>query len=150
MPQSLIKNYIHIYFSTKNRKPWVETIIRDELYAYIEGVCTKFHSAALVIGGTTDHVHLLCEVSEKIPLSKLIEEIKSHSTLWVKGKGSEYQSFFWQNGHTAFSINPTEIAVVSDYIRYQTTLHKKKTFQQESRAFLKKYNVEYDERYVWD
>ncbi len=81
---------------------------------------------------------------------KLIEELKSHSSKWVKNKGVGYENFYWQDGYGAFSVNPSEIATVITYITNQHEHHRKKTFQDEYRAFLKKYNVEYDERYVWD
>ncbi len=81
---------------------------------------------------------------------KLMEELKSHSSKWIKNKGAGYENFYWQNGYGAFSVNPSEIATVITYITNQHEHHHKKTFQDEYRAFLKKYNVEYDERYVWD
>ncbi len=81
---------------------------------------------------------------------KLIETIKSHSSGWVKGKGRQYKSFYWQKGYGAFSVNPTQIDVVRNYIINQNEHHKNKSFKDEYSAFLKKYNVAYDARYVWD
>jgi len=150
MPQSLTNNYIHIIFSTKDRHPFIDKFIADELYAYLAGICKKQESYPVEIGGTIDHVHILCLLSRKIPLMKLIEELKSHSSQWIKNKGNKYQNFYWQNGYGGFSINPTEIEIVREYILKQEEHHKKRTFQEEYRAFLKKYDVEYDERYVWD
>ena len=89
-------------------------------------------------------------LSKKIALIKLLEEVKSYSSKWIKTKGEEYNNFYWQDGYGAFSVNPTEIEVVIKYINNQKEHHNHKTFQEEYRAFLKKYNVEYDERYVWD
>jgi REP element-mobilizing transposase RayT len=89
-------------------------------------------------------------LSKKIALMKLLEEIKSHSSKWMKTKGAMLKSFYWQNGYGAFSVNPSEIDTVIRYIENQKNHHKKKTFQDEFRAFLRKYKVEYDERYVWD
>ena len=150
MPQSLTKNYIHIIFSTKERHPFIDKFIADELYGYLAGICKKQESYPVEIGGTIDHVHILCLLSRKIPLMKLIEELKSHSSQWIKNKGTKYQNFYWQNGYGCFSINPTEVEIVREYILNQEEHHKKRTFQEEYRAFLKKYDVEYDERYVWD
>jgi len=79
-----------------------------------------------------------------------LEETKSHSSKWIKTKGKRYADFYWQNGYGAFSVNPTEIEVVKNYIVNQEKHHAKKTFQEEYRMFLKKYDVKYDERYVWD
>ncbi len=81
---------------------------------------------------------------------KLMEEVKSHSSKWIKTKGDVYSNFYWQDGYGAFSVNPSEVGVVINYIAIQKEHHIKKTFQEEYRAFLKKYCVEYDERYVWE
>ena len=81
---------------------------------------------------------------------KLLEEIKKESSKWIKTKGLKYSNFYWQDGYGIFSVNPAEIDVVVSYISYQEEHHKKQTFQDEFRAFLKKYKVDYDERYVWD
>lgn len=89
-------------------------------------------------------------LSKKIALVKLREELKSHSSKWIKTKGEQYGNFYWQDGYGAFSVNPSEVETVISYITNQHNHHKQKTFQDEYRFFLKKYQVEYDERYVWD
>jgi putative transposase len=150
MPQSLVKNYIHITFSTKERYPFIDKNIAKELYPYLGGICKNLESFPVEIGGIADHVHILCLLSRKIALMKLVEELKSHSSGWIKTKGNKYQKFYWQNGYGGFSVNPTKIEVVRKYILNQEVHHKKRTFQDEYRAFLTKYNMEYDERYVWD
>lgn len=81
---------------------------------------------------------------------KLLEEVKKRSSKWVKTKGAKYASFYWQDGYGIFSVNPYEVDKVIDYVNNQEERHKKLSFQNEFRAFLKKYEVEYDERYVWD
>ena len=81
---------------------------------------------------------------------KLLEEVKSHSSKWMKTKGPQFSKFYWQNGYGAFSVNSREIDIVKNYIFTQEKHHKKKTFQQEYLSFLQEYNIEYDERYVWD
>ncbi len=150
MGQSLVKNYLHIVFSTKHRQNLITEPIENELHAYLGGICNNLECHSIKIGGTTDHVHILCMLSKKIALMKLLEEVKSYSSKWIKTKGEEYNIFYWQDGYGAFSVNPTEIEVVIKYINNQKEHHNHKTFQEEYRAFLKKYNVEYDERYVWD
>ena len=79
-----------------------------------------------------------------------MEELKSHSSKWIKTKGEQYENFYWQDGYGAFSVNPSEADTVINYIANQHNHHKQKTFQDEYRAFLNKYEVAYDERYVWD
>ena len=150
MGQSLVKNYIHLVFSTKYREPLIDEAIESELYAYLGGICNQLECQPIKIGGFTDHIHILCMLSKKTALMKLVEELKSHSSKWIKTKGETYRNFYWQGGYGAFSVNPAEMDVVVRYIENQKEHHRKKIFQEEYRAFLKKYTIEYDERYVWD
>jgi len=150
MPQSLVKNYIHIIFSTKNRYPFIDKNIRDELFNYLGGICKNIECNPLIIGGHEDHVHILCLLSRKIALMKLIEELKTHSSKWIKTKGIHYQKFYWQNGYGGFSIHPKETDMIKDYILLQEEHHKKRSFQDEYLAFLKEYDIKYDEKYIWD
>lgn len=150
MGQSLVKNYLHITFSTKHRAPLIHPPIEDELHSYLGGICNALECQVLIVGGYTDHVHILCMLSKKITLIKLMEELKSHSSKWIKTKSEAYKNFYWQDGYGAFSVNPAEVDRVIQYIANQHEHHRKKTFQEEYRAFLKKYKVHYDERYVWE
>ena len=150
MPQSLVHNYIHITFSTKNRFFFIDKNIDNELFNYLGGICKNLECNPIIVGGHKNHVHILCLLSRKIALMKLIEELKSHSSKWIKTKGTKYQKFYWQRGYGGFSVNPTEINIVEKYIMQQEEHHRKKTFQDEYRAFLKKYKIKFDEKYVWD
>jgi putative transposase len=150
MGQSLVKNYVHIVFSTKYREHLIRPSIENELYSYIGGICNNLECYPVQVGGFTDHIHILCLLSKKIALMKLLEEVKSHSSKWVKTKEIDLQHFYWQNGYGAFSVNPAQIEVVKNYILRQKEHHSKKTFQVEFKGFLDKYQVEYDEKYVWD
>ena len=150
MPQSLVKNYIHIIFSTKYREELIYPPAEDELYAYLGGECKRLDCQPIRIGGYTDHVHVLCKLSQKIALMKLVEQIKSHSSKWMKTKRDDLINFYWQDGYGAFSVNPAGVERVITYIENQKEHHSKITFQNEYRAILKRYQVEYDERYVWD
>lgn len=150
MPQSIAYNYLHITFSTKYREPLIDEAIEEELFKYIGGICKNLECNPIKVGGYRDHIHILCILSRKIALMKLLEEVKSHSSKWIKTKGDQYKNFYWQRGYGSFSVNPAEIDVVIRYIENQAEHHKKKTFQEEYIAFLKKYNAEYDERYLWD
>lgn len=149
MGQSLVKNYLHIVFSTKNRKPLIDEDIENELYSYLAGICNKLECYPIKVGGYTNHVHVLCNLSKKMTLVKLMEELKSHSSKWIKTKGDKYSNFYWQDGYGAFSVNPREVEVVVKYIENQKEHHRKKSFQEEFVAFLEKYNVEFDEKYIW-
>ncbi|MBL7840738.1 MAG: IS200/IS605 family transposase [Cyclobacteriaceae bacterium] len=150
MGQSLVKNYVHLVFSTKHRQPLINPPVEEELHAYLGGICNRLECTVIKVGGYTDHIHILCMLSKKIALIKLMEELKSHSSKWIKEKGRRYADFYWQNGYGAFSVNPAEVDTVIAYISNQHEHHSKKTFQDEHRALLKKYDIAYDERYVWD
>ncbi len=150
MGQSLVKNYIHIVFSTKNREALIFPPYEQELHSYLGGICKNLECQPIKRGGYTDHIHILCMLSKKVMLSKLLQEIKAHSSKWMKTKDDALKNFYWQDGYGAFSVNPTEVDIVIAYITNQHEHHTKKNFQDEYRTFLKKYNVEYDERYVWD
>ncbi len=150
MGQSLVKNYLHIIFSTKNHLTSIKNNYDQELYRYIGGICKNMECYPVKIGGYTDHIHILCLLSKKVTLIKLLEEIKTNSSKWMKARDESLNNFYWQNGYGAFSVNPGEIDKVIAYIVNQHEHHKKITFKDEYRAFLKKYKVEYDEKYVWE
>ena len=137
MGQSLVKNYIHLVFSTKYREPLIDEAIESELYAYLGGICNQLECQPVKIGGFTDHIHILCMLSKKTALMKLVEELKSHSSKWIKTKGENYRNFYWQGGYGALSVNPAEMDVVVRYMENQKEHHRKKIFQEEYRGFLK-------------
>jgi REP element-mobilizing transposase RayT len=150
MGQSLVKNYLHIVFSTRHRQPLIHPPYENDLHNYLGGICKSLECQPIKVGGYTDHVHILCMLSKKIALMKLIEDVKSNSSKWIKTLDPSLQNFYWQNGYGAFSVNPAEVDKVIAYIANQHEHHSRKSFQHEYRTFLKKYQVEYDEQYVWD
>ncbi len=150
MPQSLSKVYVHLTFSTKERYPFIDDDIKEKLWEYLGGICKGLKSDPIQVGGYKDHVHVLCLLSKNITQIKLIEEIKKQSSKWIKTQNSKYAKFYWQDGYGIFSVNPSVIDTVVAYIKNQEEHHKKYTFKSELVAFLKKYGVEYDERYLWD
>jgi REP-associated tyrosine transposase len=147
MPQSLVKNYIHITFSTKHRQPLIDTSVKDELYSYLGGICNNLEC---YVGGHRDHIHILCLLSRKIALMKLLEELKSHSSKWVKTKGANYAKFYWQSGYGAFSVDYNRVDVVKKYILNQEEHHDSETFKEEYLGLLKNSEIAYDEKYLWD
>ena len=152
MPQSLTQVYLHIIFSTKKRYPFIEEAVEPELFAYIGDTIKRVGGMPFLINGVPDHIHILSSLPRTIMLSKYIEEIKRNSSRWIKTKGKslEYEKFAWQNGYGAFSVSHSRKDNVIRYIKEQKKHHRTVTFQEEYVAFLKKYNVEYDEKYVWD
>ena len=150
MPQSLSNVYVHITFSTKNHYPFIDTTIKDRLWDYLGGICKSLECYPIQVGGHNDHVHILCLLSRKISQAKLIEEIKKSSSKWIKTITPRYSKFYWQDGYGIFSVNPSEIGVVVKYIKNQEEHHRKQTFKEELIAFLRKYRMDYDERYLFD
>jgi putative transposase len=150
MAQSLSKLLTHLIFSTKNREPLIKDDVRDELHRYIAAVLIDLDSPAILINSVEDHVHILFSVSKNYSISKIVEEIKKASSKWIKGKGVSYAGFYWQGGYGAFSVSQSNVPEVQQYIASQREHHRRKTFQEEFREFLKRYEIEYDERYVWD
>ncbi len=150
MPQSLTKVYVHIVFSTKYRHPYITDDIKAELFDYLGGICKNLECYPVRIGGYNNHIHILCILSKKLPLITLVEEVKRSSSKWIKAKSNTFSKFYWQNGYSAFSVNPSQIEIVTSYIDNQEHHHRKKSFEEECRTFFKKYNIDFDEKYVWD
>jgi putative transposase len=150
MPQSLSSILIHLIFSTKNREPFLTPEIDTELYPYMASVFKAMKSPALIIDGASDHLHTLFTLSRVITIADLVEEVKTESSRWIKTKGREFRNFHWQNGYGAFSIAQSQVVSVKRYISRQKEHHRRVTFQDEYRKFLEAYDIEYDERYVWD
>ena len=150
MPQSLSHVLVHVIFSTKDRRPFLDETIRSGAHAYLATVCRDQGCHAYRVGGTEDHVHAVTTLSRTISISKLVEKIKKTSSVWVKQQGASYGAFYWQRGYGAFSVSPTHLDNVIAYIDRQPQHHRRAGFQDEFRQFLERYGVEYDERYVWD
>ncbi len=148
MPQSLAKNLIHLVYSTKHRRRWIDISIRNRLFAYQAGIFEQWESPALIIGGVEDHVHALFVLSKNYPLKKIVEEVKKGSSKWMKSAGVE--DFYWQNGYAAFSVSESNTVEVRQYVENQAEHHRRTTFQDELRALLRRHGVSFDERFVWD
>ncbi len=151
MPQSLVKNLIHLVYSTKHRKPWIPEDVRDPLFAYQAGIFRQWESPALVIGGVKDHVHALFSLSKNYAVKKIVEEVKKGSSKWMKtDEGSGNKDFQWQNGYAGFSVSQSNVEEVANYIENQAEQHRTMTFQDELRALFRRHGIEFDERYLWD
>ena len=151
MSQSLCQNYLHIVFSTKDRHPFVtHPVLRGEWFAYIAGACKNLGSPSIRVGGMPDHVHILCRLSKTMTTADLVREIKRESSKWIKAKSSEVAQFAWQSGYGAFSVSPSHVEALTQYILNQEEHHRKESFQDEFRRLCRKYGVDLDERYAWD
>ena len=151
MGQSLVQIYVHIVFSTKRRKPFLDDRkFRDQAHGYLAGICKNLRSSALIVGGAEDHVHLLCRLSKTIDIADLIRDLKRDSSKWVKAEQPRLAEFHWQQGYGAFSVSPSHVDALKKYIANQEEHHRTESFQDEFRRLCKKYGLEIDERYVWD
>jgi putative transposase len=150
MPQSLASILIHIVFSTKNRKPFLTAPVDVELHKYLATVARNAGSPTLAIDGVEDHVHLLVSLARTSSIADIVEDLKKTSSKWIKTKGPDFRAFQWQTGYGAFSIGQSNAPALKKYIANQNVHHRKQNFQDEYRTLLRKYEIEFDERYVWD
>ena len=151
MSQSLAKILVHTVFSTKDRRPFLrDKPLREELHRYLGGILTNLDCQPIIIGGVEDHVHILSTLSRTCAAAEMVKEVKRGSSLWLKTKSHDLHDFAWQSGYGIFSIGNSQVEAVRKYIAGQDEHHRKVSFQDEFREFLKRYEVEFDERYVWD
>ncbi|MCC5875005.1 MAG: transposase [Candidatus Sumerlaeia bacterium] len=151
MSQSLVQNYQHIIYSTKGREPFLtDPSVSAELHRYLGGVCIHHNSPSIIVGGHVDHVHIVCRLSKSLTIKTMVRELKVESSKWMKTRGSDYRRFRWQAGYGAFSISPSHVGALTKYVRNQEEHHRRESFQEEYLRLLHKYEVEYDERYLWD
>ena len=151
MPQSLAKILVHTVFSTRERRPLLrDKLLREELHRYLGGILIHHDCQPLLIGGVKDHVHILSTLARTCPAAEVVKEVKRGSSLWLKTRSAELGDFAWQNGYGMFSIGFSQVQALRGYIAAQEEHHRKVSFQDELRALLRRYQVEFDERYVWD
>ena len=150
MSQSLSCLINHIVFSTKHREPWLTDAIRPRAFAYLAEIGRDLGCEVYRVGGMPDHVHLAVRLSRTLAVADLLQKLKALSSGWIKKEGGNHAGFAWQGGYGAFSLGPSQLGKLVDYIDGQQQHHRVETFQEEYRRILEKYGVEYDERYVWD
>jgi REP element-mobilizing transposase RayT len=151
MPQSLSTVYIHLVFSTKDRRPLLrDKSVRDALHSYLGGVSKQLDCPPFQVGGVEDHIHLFARFGRTITQAEWVRELKRVSNLWLKEQGRDYANFEWQGGYADFSVSQSNLEQVRQYIANQEEHHRKTNFQDELRALLRKHEIEWDEKYVWD
>ena len=148
MPQSYVQFYCHIVFHTKYSEKLIGAEVENELYAYIGGILKNYRSNPIKIGGTSDHIHVLCSLPKTMSISDLVEEIKKSSSKWIKTKGEVYNNFYWQDGYGCFSVSPFMSNTISNYISNQKLHHKTTNCMNEYKTLLNENGVEFDERYL--
>ena len=150
MSQSLSRVILHIIFSTKNREPWLDLNIRSRMHGYLATICRDLRCDDVCVNGVSDHVHIITTLPRTLSQAEMIEDIKKSSSKWIKEVDARYRGFFWQRGYAAFSVSPSQLATVLEYVRAQEQHHRTRTFQEEYRELLQKHGLDFDERYVWE
>jgi putative transposase len=150
MPQSLSRILIHLVFSSKNRERLLTPAVQMEMHPYLVGVLNGVDCPSLQVGGVEDHVHLFFGQSRTRTIADVVETVKTSSSKWIKTKDPEFAGFHWQAGYAAFSVSQSDADNVVAYIQNQANKHQKMSFQEEYRRLLERYQVAFDERYVWD
>ena len=149
MSQSLCKIYLHAIFHVKTTCYKIKDDDLDRLHAYIGQLINETGCKTIRVGGTGDHVHALLMLSRNENVSHLIEEMKRNSSRWLKTLSKYYETFAWQGGYAVLSVSQSVVDKTLEYIKNQREHHKKQSFKDEYIEFLKLYNIEYDERYVF-
>ena len=150
MAQSLAKVYIHFVFSTAQREPTIAEDWREELFRILGGESRNIGCPALKVGGMADHVHMLVQLSRTSTIAGWVNVVKSNPSAWVNETRCLSTPFHWQKGYGAFSVSQSNVENVCEYIRRQPEHHATQSYQDEFREWLKRYEIEWDERYVWD
>lgn len=148
MSHTLGNILLHFIFSTEGRRPLIKPEFRDDLFAYLGGMVREMKGAALIVNGDVDHVHMLIRVRPMHSAAEIARVVKTNSSRWLREK--HRPDFAWQTGYGVFSVSESGVAEVTEYIAGQQEHHKRRSFQEEFVAFLKKNHVDYDERYIWD
>ncbi len=150
MASTLTKILLHVTYSTKHRAALIPPTIEPDMFAYIGGICRRMESPLLAMNGTADHVHMLVSLSKSVALSDLMLDVKRDSSKWIKEYDPTLERFAWQDGYFGFSIGESAVETLRAYIASQKDHHKTIDFKDEVRTFLRKYGIEWDERYIWE
>ncbi len=150
MSQSLSRIVLHLVFSTKNREPWLDSDLRPRVFAYLSEIGREMGCEVYRVGGTADHVHMAILLARTLSVADFMKKVKATSSVWIKDHGPNHAGFSWQAGYGAFSLGVSQLPALTGYIDRQEEHHRVKGFQEEYREMLRKYGVEFDERYVWE
>jgi len=150
MPHTYTDILLHVVFSTKDRRPTIRPDIRARLLPFMAGILKEAEALPLLINGPSDHVHILLALPARLSLSDVSRELKSVSSLWVHKTFPDEPLFGWQTGYGAFSVSHSNRDAVRKYIENQEEHHKKVSFKDEFLTLLRKHEIAFEERYLWD
>jgi REP element-mobilizing transposase RayT len=151
MPQSHSAVYIHLVFSTKERRPFLrDPALREASHSQLGGISKTLGCPPILVGGVEDHVHILARLGRTITQADWVKELKRVSTGWLKEQGRDLAAFEWQGGYADFGVSQSNLEPVKPYIAGQMEHPRKMSFQDELRALLRKHEIEWNEKYVWE
>ena len=146
LPHTYAQNVLHVVFSTKDRRKLIPKDFQPRMWSYAAGICKHHGIHVHAVGGAEDHIHLLIQVPPSLPVAKAVLAIKSNFSRWANEQG---RRFAWREGYAAFSVSASLVPAVARYIQDQESHHRKRTFDEEWIALLKKHGVEFDPNYVF-
>lgn len=149
MANTYTQIYLHIVFAVKYREAAIQTSWKNELYKYITGIIQEHKHKLIIINGMADHIHVLIGMHPTQSISDLLQDIKGNSSTWINKRKLVRGKFEWQDGYGAFSYGKSQVKDVIKYIENQEEHHRKLTFREEYVAFLERFEVEYDEKYIF-
>ena len=151
MSQSIARIWIHLIFSTKNRHPFLRSEkVRSDTHAYLSTIGENLGCPVRITNGTADHVHLLCLLGRTMSVGDLVKKLKNSSTPWLQKRRGMLSKFRWQGGYAAFSVSPSQLEYVYNYIACQEEHHRNMTFQEELLEILRRHEADFDEQYLWE
>jgi REP element-mobilizing transposase RayT len=150
MANTYSRIFLQIVFSVKGRQSLIEKSWKNELHQYICGIVNGKEQTVYAIGGMPDHIHMLVSIKPNIAVSELVRDIKANSSKWINEKGFVLGKFQWQEGFGAFSYSSSQLDNVIAYINNQEKHHKLKTFREEYVDLLKKFEIEFNEQYLFE
>jgi putative transposase len=142
--------YLQVVFTVKGRENLIDNHWKDELYGYIAGIIKGKNQKSIIVNGMPDHIHIFIGLQPSIAISDLVRDIKSNSSNFINNKKFISGRFSWQEGYGVFSYSHSQIEKVFNYIKNQENHHRKKTFKEEYIEFLNKYNIEFNQKYLFD
>ena len=149
MPNTYTQIHIQFVFAVKFRKALIEDSYKQELYQYITGIVQSYGHKMLAINGVADHIHIFIGMRPTQSISDLMQDVKGNSSKWINEKKFLKVKFEWQGGYGAFSYSKSHVQNVINYVKNQEKHHAKQTFREEYIEFLKKFDIDYDERHIF-
>lgn len=149
MPNTYTQIYIQFVFTVKYRNGVIEKHWKDQLYKYIKGIVNGLGHKLIAINGVEDHIHILVGYKPVQSFSELMKAVKQNSSKWVNENKFTKRKFEWQEGYGAFSYGQSQLSKIVNYIDNQETHHKKTSFHDEYVAFLEKFEIDYNEKYIF-